>query len=265
MSRGFGALRLALLLGAIVAATASSAEEMPKGFVYLRDADPTILQDMRYAGANNFVGKRVPGYEAPECVLVEQVAEALKAVQAELREKHLTLKVYDCYRPGRAVKAFVAWAKLPDDPQAKSTYYPEIEKRALFPDYIATVSSHSRGATVDLTIVPLDAPAEPTAPADGAATPCTATLGTRAPDTSIDMATSFDCFDVKAHTNVSGLAPEQRANRQMLVDVMSRHGFQNYDKEWWHYTLVAEPYPTTIFDFPIRPRAPGEQHEGTKD
>jgi zinc D-Ala-D-Ala dipeptidase len=246
---------LLLFLAFWLAASPSGAGgEMPNGFLYLRDADPTILHDMRYASANNFVGKTLPGYEAPECVLVKQAAEALKAVQAELREKHLTLKVYDCYRPARAVKAFVDWAKLPADPQAASSYYPALEKRALFPDYIATVSSHSRGATVDLTIVPLDAPAEPTTSAAGGSAPCTAALPERAPDSSIDMGTSFDCFDVKAHTHVSGLAPEQRQNRQMLVDVMGRHGFKNYEKEWWHFTLEHEPYPDTIFDFPIEPR-----------
>ena len=257
---GFPAMLLCTL-----AATPSIAEDMPKGFVYLRDADPTILQDMRYGTANNFVGKTIPGYEAPECVLVKEAAEALKAVQAELREKRLTLKVYDCYRPARAVKALVGWAKLPDDPKAKSTYYPELEKSALLLDYIATVSSHSRGATVDLTMVPLDASSGPTTPAAGAAMPCTASLGERTPDSSIDMGTNFDCFDVKAHTHVSGLTPDQRQNREMLVEAMRRHGFKNYAKEWWHYTLEGEPYPTTIFDFPIAPREQGEPREGTKE
>jgi D-alanyl-D-alanine dipeptidase len=174
-------LRLFLLLAAIVAATPSRAGDLPEGFVYLHDTDPTILQDMRYATANNFVGKKVPGYEAPECVLVRQAADALAAVQAELRGKHLTLKVYDCYRPARAVKAFVDWAKLPDDPKAKSTYYPELEKRVLSPAYIATVSGHSRGATVDLTLVPLDATAEPTPPPTVAATPVRRRLGCAPP------------------------------------------------------------------------------------
>ena len=128
-----------------------------EGFVYLRDVDPTILQDMRYAGTDNFTGHAVNGYDAPECVLVREAAEALKAVQAELKAKGLSLKVYDCYRPARAVKAFVDWSKLPDDPKAKSTYYPALPKSALFPDYIALVSGHSRGATMDLTLVPLDA------------------------------------------------------------------------------------------------------------
>jgi zinc D-Ala-D-Ala dipeptidase len=236
-----------------VAATPAPAGEMPDGFVYLRDVDPTILQDMRYAGMQNFTGHVVPGYDAPECVLAKQAAEALKAVQGELREKQLTLKVYDCYRPARAVAAFVAWSKLPDDSKAKSSYYPGLEKRDLFPDYIALVSSHSRGATMDLTIVPLTA-GEPARPPPDAPTPCTAAIGKRAPDTSIDMGTAFDCFDVKAHTVVPGLDAEQQQNRQMLVDVMARHGFKNYEKEWWHYTLEGEPYPDTVFDFLIEPR-----------
>jgi D-alanyl-D-alanine dipeptidase len=252
--RRFGGM-LPVLLACALIGTPSRAEDLPEGFVYLRDVDPTILQDMRYASPDNFVGKTVPGYEAPECVLVKQVADALAAVQASLREKQLTLKVYDCYRPARAVKAFVAWAKLPDDPKAKSVYYPELEKRALFPGgYIALVSGHSRGATVDLTLVPLGAPPAPNAPATTTGTPCTAPQATRAPDSSIDMGTSFDCFDLKAHTFVPGLAPEQRQNRDMLVETMRRHGFKNYDKEWWHYTLEGEPYPARIFDFPIVPR-----------
>ena len=111
-----------ILTGSLsLAAFAARAAEMPKDFVYLRDIDPTILQDMRYAGSNNFTRKHVPGYDAAECVLVRQTAEALKAVQADLRAKGLALKVYDCYRPARAVAAFVEWAKLPDDPRAKAT------------------------------------------------------------------------------------------------------------------------------------------------
>lgn len=246
--------RLVLLFIAAIAATPCDAEGMTEGFVYLRDVDPTIQQDMRYAGAHNFTGHAVPGYEAPECVLVSQAAEALKAVQAEVKAKQLSLKVYDCYRPARAVKAFVDWSKLPDDAKAKATYYPALPKSALFPDYIALVSGHSRGATMDLTVVLLDAPAAPAPPSRGAMA-CTAPERQRAPDTSLDMGTAFDCFDVKANTEVPGLAPEQRANREMLVEVMRRHGFKNYDKEWWHYTLENEPFPSTIFDFPIEPRA----------
>jgi D-alanyl-D-alanine dipeptidase len=244
--------RLTLLVS--ILATPAHAGDMPKGFVYLRDVDPSIEQDMRYAGPNNFTGERVPGYDAPECVLVREAAEGLKAVQADVKAKGFTLKVYDCYRPARSVKAFVDWSKLPDDPKAKATYYPALAKGALFPDYVALVSGHSRGATMDLTLVPLDPPAAPAAPPSGGTMACTSLEGQRVPDTSIDMGTAFDCFDVKANTEISGLTDRQRANREMLVRVMKRHGFKNYDKEWWHYTLENEPFPETIFDFPIEPR-----------
>ena len=247
--------RPALIFIAAIAATPCAAEEIANGFVYLSDVDPTILQDMRYAGPGNFTGHAVNGYDAPECVLVREAAEGLKAVQAEVKTKGLSLKVYDCYRPARAVKAFVDWSKLPDDAKAKATYYPALPKSALFPDYIALVSGHSRGATMDLTLVPLDAPVPPSPPS-GAAMACTAAQGQRAPDPSLDMGTAFDCFDVKANTESPGLPPEQRQNREMLVDVMRRHGFKNYEKEWWHYTLENEPFPSTIFDFPIEPREP---------
>lgn len=224
---------------------------MPSRFVYLRDVDATVGQDMRYAGPHNFTGHPVPGYAAPECVLVREAAEVVKAVQAELRAKDLALKVYDCYRPARAVAAFVAWAKEPDDPRAKAVYYPALEKKALFPNYIASRSGHSRGATMDLTIVPLEAPA-PALKKDAVA--CTAARGSA--DGSLDMGTSFDCFDPKANTDAPGLTAAERQNRDLLREVMERHGFKAYDKEWWHFTLANEPYPDTIFDFPIQPRAP---------
>jgi zinc D-Ala-D-Ala dipeptidase len=243
-----------LFLAFWLAASPSGAGEIPNRFVYLRDVDATILQDMRYATANNFVGHVLPGYEAPECVLVRKAAEELKAVQTELKEKGLSLKVYDCYRPARAVKAFVDWAKHPDDPRTKALYYPSLDKRALFPGYIATRSSHSRGATMDLTLVPLSAPPSTSAAQGNVAAPCTALQEDRTPDASVDMGTSFDCFDVRAHTLITGLTEEQRKNRDLLLDAMRRHGFKNYDKEWWHFTLENEPYPDTIFDFPIEPR-----------
>jgi D-alanyl-D-alanine dipeptidase len=210
---------------------------------------------MRYAGPNNFTGKPVPGYDAAECMLVRQAAEALKAVQADLRAKGLAVKVYDCYRPARAVASFVDWAKLPDDPEAKSVYYPNLDKAALFPDYIATHSGHSRGATVDLTLVPLDAEAE-LSPATEDAKPqaCTAPQQGQAPDGSLAMGTTFDCFDTKANVGAQRLGEEERKNRETLRAAMLAHGFTDYSPEWWHFTLAKEPYPDTYFDFPIAPR-----------
>jgi D-alanyl-D-alanine dipeptidase len=233
----------------------ASAAALPEGFVYLRDIDPTILQDMRYAGSNNFTGAPVTGYDAAECVLVRPAAEALAAVQADLRAKGLTLKVYDCYRPARAVAAFVEWAKAPDDPSAKTTYYPNLPKAALFPDYIATRSGHSRGATVDLTLVPITSEPQSPTPAESAAPlSCTAPQQGRAPDGSLAMGTRFDCFDVKANTAAPGLSQEEEDNRATLVEAMQARGFKNYPLEWWHFTLEPEPYPDTIFDFPVAPR-----------
>ena len=227
---------------------------MPEDFVYLRDVDPTILQDMRYAGPANFTGKPVPGYDAAECVLVRQAAEALQRVQEEVARDGLTLNVYDCYRPARAVAAFVAWAKEPDDPEAKAAYYPNLAKADLFPDYIAIRSGHSRGATVDLTLVKIDAEAGSSAE-DAETQACTAPQKGQAPDGSLAMGTSFDCFDVKANTAAFGPSKEERDNRAALVSAMQAHGFVNYPKEWWHFTLKNEPYPNTFFDFPIMQRA----------
>ena len=228
-----------------------AADEMPDGFVYLRDVDPTIAQDIRYAGDGNFTGAPVPGYGAAECVLAREAAEALKRVQEAVAVRGLTLKVYDCYRPERAVSSFVGWAQKPDDPKAKETYYPNLDKRALFSAYIATRSGHSRGATVDLTLVPVDA--SPPKPED-APRACTAPQKGQAPDGSVAMGTSFDCFDKKANTETSGLSDEERANRADLVEAMQAQGFENYPMEWWHFTLKREPYPDTYFDFPIEAR-----------
>lgn len=227
---------------------------LPKGFVYLHDIDPTIPQEMRYAGPHNFTGRPVPGYEAAECVLTRPAAEALKAVQEDLKRQGLSLKVYDCYRPEQAVAAFVDWAKEPADPKAKRVYYPNLPKSALFPDYIATRSGHSRGSTVDVTLVPLEAPPDSGDPSSPVA--CTrADPG----DGSLDMGTRFDCFDAKANTDAPGLTEAQRRNRTRLVGAMRAHGFENYPKEFWHYSFQPEPYPDRYFDFPIAPRPTGDE------
>jgi D-alanyl-D-alanine dipeptidase len=226
------------------------ADEMPKDFVYLRDIDSSIEQDIRYAGSENFTGKPVPGYGAPECVLVRRAAEALKAVQAELRAKGLGLRVYDCYRPARAVARFVAWAKEPDDPAAKAIYYPNVAKSELLPNYIAPRSGHSRGAAVDLTLVPLGGKPKDSPPSG----PCTAPQGSEAPDGSLAMGTTFDCFDAKSGELASNYTAEQHTHRVTLGDAMEAHGFKDYDFEWWHFVLEQEPYSDTYFDFPIVPR-----------
>ena len=244
------AAAVSILLGASTSAAGTPKTIMPNSFVYLRDVDPTIQQDMRYAGSDNFTGGPVPGYDAPECILVREAAEALKVAQADIKPMGYALKVYDCYRPAQAVSAFVDWSTEPDDPDAKRTHYPNLSKSDLFPKYIATRSGHSRGATLDVTIVPIGSAPSPAEADHVKPEPCTE--GDPA-DNSLALGTGFDCFDVKANTVTKGLTPEEERNRQLLLKVMSRHGFQNYPKEIWHYTFQPEPFPDTYFDFPILP------------
>ena len=178
---------------------------IPKEFVYLREVDPTIIADIRYAGADNFTGKPVPGYGAAECLLLRPVAEALKRVQAELAGRNLSLKVYDCYRPKRAVQAFVQWANDGNDGAATKRFYPRLNKSELFAQrYISSASGHSRGNAVDLTLVQL--PAKPQAAFDPKRTygDCSGPAEHRAPDNSVDMGTGFDCFDARSHTASRG-------------------------------------------------------------
>jgi D-alanyl-D-alanine dipeptidase len=232
-----------LTFDASVQAQDHPAEEAssPASLVYLRAIDPSILQDIRYAGSNNFTGRRVPGYAAAECLLLRDVAEALSRVQAELRKRQLSLLVYDCYRPRRAVRAFREWVQDPVSDPLLKRFHPNLEKGQLIGlGYIAAVSRHSRGDTVDLTLVAL--PARQVSPfsRDAAYGSCTGPLEARSPDNSLDMGTSFDCFDPLSHTRAPGLTAEQARRRDMLISMMGLHGFRNYEKEWWHFTYGAE-------------------------
>lgn len=232
-------------------------KQLPERLVYLRDIDPTIQQDMRYAGSDNFTGRRVPGYGAPECVLLREAAEALSRVQAALVPRKLSLKVYDCYRPRRAVRAFVQWVRdevSGVDPLLKR-FHPHIERRQLISlGYVAAVSRHSHGDTVDLTLVQVPAIKRlPRFKRHALYGACTGPARDRAPDTSVDMGTGYDCFDPLSHTDAAGLAPTQRRWRRILVDAMAAQGFRNYAKEWWHFTL-SRPHPGRSFDVPILPR-----------
>ena len=206
--------------------------------MHLRDIDATIRQDIRYAGRDNFTGHPLPGYDVAECLLRRPVALALARVQAELADKGLSLKVYDCYRPTRAVAAMAQWARDAKAAPDTSRFYPALDKATLFArGYISNRSAHSRGVAVDLTIVPRTAPA--IAPFDPSARygKCTAPQAERAPDDSLDMGTGFDCFDVKSHTMSAAIAPAQAANRRILLEAMRRHGFTNYKREWWHFSF----------------------------
>jgi D-alanyl-D-alanine dipeptidase len=228
----------------------------PSGFVALRDVDPTIIQEMRYYTPHNFTGAPVDGYRKPMCILTRAAAEGLHRVQTGLLRRGYSLKVYDCYRPQRAVDGFVSWAQDLDATQMKAEFYPRVDKTRLFADgYIAAKSGHSRGSTMDLTVVRLPAlPTRPYRPGEPL-TPCYGPKAERFPDNSLDMGTGFDCFDTLAHTLDPRIVGVQHANRMLLMDAMQAQGFTNLPEEWWHYTLSAEPFPDTYFDFPIDRRS----------
>jgi len=206
----------------VLAQTATQASPL----VDLADVEPTIRQEPRYAGANNFMGRPVRGYRVAKVMLTREAAEALARAQTAARELGLSLLVYDGYRPQRAVDHFVEWAADPRDRVAKAAYYPDVPKDELFQrGYIAERSGHSRGSTVDLTLT-----------RDGEPLP---------------MGTDFDFFGALSHTDNPAITGEERENRLLLRRIMEAAGFRNYVNEWWHYTLVDEPYPDRYFDIPI--------------
>jgi len=192
---------------------------------------PDIALDIRYASDKNFVGAPIDGYHAPKCYLLRPAAEALQQVESALRERHLRLKLFDCYRPARAVRHFVRWAEDLDDQRTKSNYYPNLDKSELLGDYIAPVSGHSRGATADLTLLQCDADDRNCLP--------------------LDMGTDFDFFDTRANTDSTQVTATQRDNRELLLAAMKQQGFKNYPYEWWHFTLDPEP-SKAIFDVPVQ-------------
>ena len=218
---------LALLL--LPLAPARAQELPPKGFVDAAAVIEGLAVDMRYFGDNNFVGTRIDGYERPRCLLTRQAADALAAIQRDLAGRGLALKMFDCYRPTRAVAHFIRWAQRIDDVKRKAEFYPDIDKRDLFRlGYIAARSGHSRGSTVDLTLIRR---------ADGA---------------ELDMGTPYDFSGPQSWLADRRVSEEARKNRALLVGAMTRGGFRPYHKEWWHYTLANEPFPDTYFNFPVR-------------
>jgi zinc D-Ala-D-Ala dipeptidase len=248
-------MRPILAAALILAATQASATEIPDDFVWLRDIDPTIEQDIRYYGEHNFLGRPVAGYLAPECILTRQAADALAAVQRELAGSRLSLKVYDCYRPQQAVDDFVAWSKLVDDQTTKAEFYPRVDKATVFEKgYVALKSGHTRGSTMDLTIVPAEHAVQPPYIPGEQLVDCALPASQRFPDTTIDFGTGFDCMDEKSHHGRTDIPPVAVANRATFKSLMERHGFVPYSEEWWHYTLKDEPYPDTYFDFPVTAR-----------
>lgn len=206
----------------------SYAEEKPNDFVELKSWIPSIQEDVRYYTANNFIGRRIYGYKKPVCLLSKPAANALLAIQNTLNEKNLGLKVFDCYRPQMAVDDFFQWSQNLQDQKMKNEYYPRVNKAELFKlNYIARRSGHTRGSTVDLTIVDLRT------------------------NEALDMGTPFDFMDPLSHPSSHVILAEQVKNRMLLQTLMVKFGFAPLKTEWWHFTLRNEPYKNTYFNFPV--------------
>lgn len=202
--------------------------QLPEGFIDVEKVIPDITVELRYHTSNNFVGRPIDGYQANTLILTKEAAYALQQVQEELENQNLCLKVYDGYRPQRAVNHFMRWARNLNDTINKKIFYPNVEKKNLFKEsYIASRSGHSRGSTIDLTII------------DGNT------------GKALDMGSPYDFFGVESWVNFEGITFQQNKNRELLQKVMLKYGFRYYPKEWWHFTLIQEPFPDTYFDFVI--------------
>ena len=197
-------------------------------FVLLSEEIPDAILEIRYYSTYNFVGERIDGYEEPVALLTKEAASALKKVSDDLAKKGYRLKIFDAYRPQKAVDHFIRWAQDPDDTKMKEYFYPELDKDVLFPQgYILEHSGHSRGSTVDLTLFDMNTEKE------------------------VDMGGTFDYFGELSHPDYTDITDEQYENRMILRDAMMSRGFKPLDEEWWHFTLQDEPYTDTYFTFPV--------------
>ena len=212
-------------------------------FVNVTDVVPDAILEIRYFGTYNFVGARIDGYEEPVALMTRQAADSLRAVSDDLKQHGYRLKIYDAYRPQRAVDHFVRWSHDETDTVTKAYFYPNLTKKQVFDgDYIATKSGHSRGSTVDLTLLDMATGKE------------------------LDMGGTFDWFGPESHPDFGGGNPktlefqptdsnftsEKFYNRMILRTAMMRHGFLPLDNEWWHFRLNNEPFPNTYFNFSVR-------------
>jgi D-alanyl-D-alanine dipeptidase len=248
------AAALVAALSAFGAPARAGDEPLAHGLVDLTDVAPGVRVDVRYARADNFVGRPVNGYGAARCLVTRRAAAALSRVERALEPSGYRLQVYDCYRPKRAVDDFVAWSRSPPKGALTPEHNPAVPKGELFKrGYIAAHSAHSRGSTVDVTLVSLAS--ELTGGLREASTgrDCRDVQGPLAPDGTVNMGTTFDCFDERAHPDAA-VPAEARQNRERLRTAMERGGFVGHPKEWWHFTLAKEPFPTTEFDLEIAPR-----------
>ncbi len=223
---------------------------LPKGFVDVATVIPDILIDLRYAGWHNFVGHPLPGYESARLVLSSAATAALAKAQQHARAAGFNLKVYDGYRPQKTVDFLVRWSMNIADQKMKAEFYPLLDKARIFPDgYVSARSGHSRGSTVDVTLVHLQAQHDEVYRPEVQLRSALLPSGKRFGDNSVDMGTGFDAFDLLSHTYCPNISTAAKINRMRLVYIMAAAGFDNYAKEWWHYTLRNEPFPNTYFDF----------------
>lgn len=220
---------MSLLLPILLWAQQKKETYPPEGFVYIHKAIPHVEYEIRYAGEHNFTGEKITGYLKPVALLSQEAADALKKVQETVKKQGYHLKIFDAYRPQQAVNHFIAWAKDPEATCMKDEFYPEVDKADLFRlDYIASRSGHTRGSTIDLTLVETTTGKE------------------------LDMGSLYDFFGKISHHGTKTLTNEQKANRAILKNAMRIHGFRALATEWWHYSLQDEPYPDTYFDFPVK-------------
>lgn len=211
----------------------SPAEEMPDAFTLLSETAPDIIQEIRYHSTYNFVGTRIDGYEAPVAIMTRRAADSLKAVSDDVGRMGFRLKIYDAYRPQRAVNHFIRWAENVTDTAMRRFFYPDVDKADLFKrEYICARSGHSRGSTVDLTLFDMHTGKE------------------------VDMGGTFDWFGIRSHPDYEDITDAQQAHRRLLREAMLRHGFTPFPTEWWHFTLADEPFPDTYFDFPVKAYRP---------
>lgn len=224
-----------------------------ENFVYVRDVDPTIIENMRYTTEYNFVGAPIDGYLAPKAILTREAALALSKVQKELLSEGFSLVIYDAYRPQHAVNHFIRWSEDVQDNKTKKEYYPRLEKKDIFAQcYVASKSSHTRGSTVDVTIISTQSTL--CAAEDIVAEERVLKDGLRVwflDDGTVDMGTSFDLFDAASHPGSNIVEQKYLDNRNYLQSKMEKHGFAVHDHEWWHFTLQNEPFSDTYFDFAI--------------
>ena len=202
---------------------------VPNSFDEVINVIPTVKFEVRYYGSHNFIGRRIDGYQKPKVFLTKKALVQLKKVQEELRDFGLGIKIFDAYRPQQAVNHFVRWAKNEKDTLMKTEFYPNVKKKDLFRlDYIASKSGHSRGSTIDLTLILLETGEE------------------------LDMGSVYDFFGKISWPFYKNISKEQKAHRMLLQTLMLSNGFKPYVCEWWHFTLKNEPFPDTYFDFEIK-------------